>query len=70
MIPDWNDSGEDTTSIVDEWGKIVWLRPDKITGMKEPILLFDKGIEPMNRGERHSVIPGRGCAKHNVLSRD
>ena len=46
MIPDWNDSGDDTTSIVDEWGKIVWLRPDKINGMKEPILLFDKGIEP------------------------
>jgi len=46
LIPDWNDPSDDTTSIKDDWAKIVWLRPDKIQGMTEPILLFDKGIEP------------------------
>lgn len=46
LIPDWNDPGDDTTSIKDAWEKFVWLRPDKIKGMEAPILLFDKGIEP------------------------
>jgi calpain-15 len=50
LIPDWNDGGDDTTSIVEEWGTIAWLRPDKITLGKEKAvgapMLFEKGIEP------------------------
>jgi calpain-15 len=46
LIPDWNDPSDDTTSVKDDWAKIVWLRPDKIAGMKAPILLFAGGIEP------------------------
>ena len=48
LIADWNSTEEDITSIVEEWGTIAWLRPDKITLSKEkaPAQLFEKGIEP------------------------
>ena len=46
LIPDWNDKNEETTSIVDDWAKVEWHRPNEIKGLDENVKLFEGKVVP------------------------